>query len=374
MSEATQNRQLRSLITEDGHLKLSLQYAPLPEPRPNEVVVRVEAAPINPSDLFLMFGPADMSEAQVGGDAENPVVTAPIPPEAMPAVAGRVGQSLTVGNEGAGVVVGAGSSDAAQSLMGKTVAMFGGEAFATYCTVDAGMVMPMGEGVTAREAASSFVNPLTALCMVETMREGGYSGMVHTAAASNLGQMLNRICLADGIPLINVVRRREQVELLRELGATHVLDSSSSDFRERLADLIAETGIYLCFDAVGGGRLANSVLMCMEAAATRGKPYNRYGSDTHKQVYIYGRLDLRPTELTPAAGFAFSYAGWLLPHVLGRLAPERVGALYQRIRDEIRTTFASHYEAEISLPEALSPDAIRVYGQRQTGKKYLVTP
>lgn len=374
MNAPRRNRQIRSEVTADGRLELRLESQPIPEPGPDEIVVRIEAAPINPSDLALLFGPADMSAATVTGSGDGAVVSAPIPEALRPMVAGREGQSLSVGNEAAGVVVAAGDSDPARALMGRTVAIAGGEMFADYRCINALMAMPMAEGVTPREAGSSFVNPMTALGMTETMREEGFTGLVHTAAASNLGQMLNRICIADGIPLVNVVRKAEQEQLLREQGASHVLNSSEAGFRERLADAVVETGAYLCFDATGGGRLANTVLTAMEAAATRGMGYSRYGSDTLKKVYVYGRLDLSPMELTAAYGFAFSVSGWLLTPFLQRIGLERMRDLQARVAREIRTTFASQYAAEISLVEVLSPAAMQVYGQRHTGLKYLINP
>ena len=366
--------QLRSLITDEGKLELSLQSVEIPEPGPDEVVVKVEAAPINPSDLALLLGPADMSTAQVSGTPESPVLTADIPESLMGMVAGRIGQSMAVGNEGAGVVVKAGSSDAAQALMGKTVAAVGGDMFSQYRCVNVFMAMDMGDGVSARDAASSFVNPMTALGMTETMRDEGFTALVHTAAASNLGQMLNRICQQDGIDLVNIVRKPEQETILRELGAKHIVNSSSESFMDDLTDAINDTGAYLAFDATGGGRLANSILTCMERSATRGMEYNRYGSDTMKKVYIYGRLDLSPMELTPAYGFSFSVSGWLLTPFLQRIGMERMIGMQQRVVSEIRTTFASNYTAEVSLAEALSPEAIQVYGQRLTGQKYLINP
>jgi NADPH2:quinone reductase len=366
--------QLRSLITPEGKLELSLQSVEIPEPGPDEVVVKIEAAPINPSDLALLFGPADMSTAQVSGTPDSPIVTADVPEKLMGMVAGRLGESMAVGNEGAGVVVKAGSSDAAQALMGKMVAVAGGEMFSQYRAVNVFMAMPMGDDISAREAGSSFVNPMTALGMVETMRDEGFTGLVHTAAASNLGQMLNRICLKDGVDLVNIVRKPDQEAILRELGAKHIVNSTSETFMDDLTDAINATGAYLAFDATGGGRLANSILTCMERSATRNMKYNRYGSDTMKKVYIYGRLDLAPTELTAAYGFSFSVGGWLLTPFLQRIGLERMAGLQQRVVSEIRSTFASSYTAEVSLAEAISPEAMMVYGQRLTGQKYLINP
>ncbi|MEZ5567594.1 MAG: zinc-binding dehydrogenase [Halioglobus sp.] len=366
--------QLRSMITPEGKLELSLLEIETPDPGPDEVLVRMEAAPINPSDLALLFGPADMGTATVTGTAERPVVTADVPQKFMPMVSGRLGESMAVGNEGAGTVVAAGSSDAAQALLGKTVAVIGGDMFSQYRCVNAFMAMPMADDTSARDAASSFVNPLTALGMVETLRDESFTALVHTAAASNLGQMLNRICLADGIDLVNIVRKTEQEAILRDLGAKYVINSSSDTFTSDLTEAIHATGAYLAFDATGGGRLVNTILTCMEQSATRGMAYNRYGSDTLKKAYVYGRLDLSPMELTASYGFAFSVSGWLLTPFLQRIGLERMQALQQRVAREIKTTFASHYTAEVSLAEALSPEAMAVYGQRHTGQKYLINP
>ena len=374
MSDVTRSRQIQSLITPEGQLQLSIVPVDVPAPAPEEVLVRIEAAPINPSDLALLLGPAKLSSARLEGTPEAPVLTADIPEHLMGTVAARVGVPTAVGNEAAGVVVGAGSSDTAQALLGKTVAIAGGDMFTEYRCVNAMMALPMADDVSAREAASSFVNPMTALGMVETMRDEGFTALVHTAAASNLGQMLNRICLADGIELVNIVRKPEQEALLRELGAKHIVSSGSETFTRDLTAAIDATGAYLAFDATGGGNLANTILTCMERSAASGMEYNRYGSDVPKKVYVYGRLDLTPMQLTAAYGFAFSVSGWLLTPFLQKIGLPRMMELRARVAAEIRTTFASHYSAEISMEEALSPEAIGNYGQRQTGNKYLINP
>lgn len=371
--------QLHSTVREDATLELSLAEVPLPEPGEGEVLVRVEAAPINPSDLGVLFGPADMKTARAGGTAERPVVTADIPAEYMGAVASRTGQPIPCGNEGAGVVVKAGSSDAAQALVGRTVAVMGGAMYAQYRLSPAAFCLPLPEGTTPREGAACFVNPLTALSMVETMKLEGHSALVHTAAASNLGQMLVKLCNADGIPLVNIVRRDEQVELLHKLGAKHVLNSSAEGFRDALTDALAETGATLAFDATGGGRLAGEILTAMERALLRRETgYSRYGSQTHKQVYLYGSLDRSPTVLDRGAGLAFGMAwsvgGWLLPPFLQRIGLEAGARLRERVARDIKTIFASHYTDEVSLAGALGLKAIAAYGAQATGQKFLVTP
>jgi NADPH2:quinone reductase len=371
----TTGLQLRSLVTEDNKLELSLQDFTTPEPGPDDVVVRVEAAPLNPSDLALLFGPADMTTAVFAGSAERPVVTADIPENLMRMVTARVGQSLPVGNEAAGVVVAAGSSDAAQALLGKMVGIIGGEMYSQYRCVNVFQCLELAEGTTAAEGASCFVNPLTALAMVETMRMENHTALVHTAAASNLGQMLNRICQDEGVELVNIVRKPEQEAILRDLGASHICNSSSDSFYSELTDALAITGATLAFDATGGGKLASDILTCMEAAAARAMgDYNRYGSDVFKQVYIYGGLDRSQTTLTRNFGFSWSLGGFLLTPFLQKVGMEKGLEMRAKVAAEIKTTFGSHYTQEVSLAGALSMEAIAVYGKQATGEKYLITP
>jgi len=367
--------QLRSLVRSNGELELSLASVPIPEPAPDEVLVRIEAAPLNPSDLILMFGLADMSTARFSGTGANSVVTASTPEKLVKAMAGRADQSLPVGNEGAGVVVKAGASPAAQALMGKTVAVIGGATYSQHKCLKAAMCLVLPAGTTPAEGASCFVNPLTALGMVETMRREGHSALVHTAAASNLGQMLNRICLKDKVALVNIVRKQEQEDLLRGIGATHVCNASSPAFMQNLTDALVATGATIAFDATGGGKLAGQILACMEAALNKtAKEYSRYGSTTHKQVYIYGRLDSNPTELIGNFGMAWGVGGWLLTPFLQKIGPAAAQKLRERVAAELKTTFASRYARTVSLAEALQADAIAAYGKRSTGAKYLINP
>ena len=367
--------QLRSLVKPNGELEISLLSVETPAPAPDEVVVRIEATPINPSDLGLLFGAADISTAKVSGTPASPVVTAQVPEQLMKSMAGRLGQSMAVGNEGAGVVVAAGSSGAAQVLLGKTVAVLGGAMYAQYRCVKAEQCLLLPEGTTPAESASCFVNPLTALCMVETMRREGHTALVHTAAASNLGQMLNKICIKDQIGLVNIVRKPEQAALLKRIGAQHVCDTSSPAFMEELTQALVDTGATIAFDATGGGKLAGQILTCMEAALNRtATEYSRYGSTTYKQVYIYGGLDTSTTEIVRNFGFSWGMGGWLLFQYLERIGAPAAQALRQRVAAELKTTFASSYSKEVSLAEALQPAAIAVYGQRATGTKYLINP
>ena len=367
--------QLRSLIKSSGELEISLASITTPEPGPEEVLVRIEASPMNPSDLGLLFGAADLSTAKASGTPERPVITATVPERLMKGMGGRVDQSMPVGNEAAGVVVKAGSSEAAQALLGKTVAILGGAMYAQYRCIKAVQCLVLPEGTTPAEGASCFVNPLTSLGMVETMRREGHKALVHTAAASNLGQMLNRICLKDGIGLVNIVRKQEQEDILRAIGAVHVVNSSVPTFLDDLTQALVATGATIAFDAIGGGKLAGQILGCMEAAANlTAKEYSRYGSSTHKQVYIYGGLDRGPTEINRNFGMAWSVGGWLLTPFLQKIGFEAGQQLRQRVVAELKTTFASTYTREVSLADALRLDAIAVYGKHATGAKYLITP
>jgi NADPH2:quinone reductase len=367
--------ELRSLVTPDGLLELSLHDVAIPTPAADEVVVRVEASPVNPSDLGLLIPGADMAAATVTGTLERPVVTAPLPPGALRGLSVRVGQSLPVGNEGAGTVVAAGESPAAQALLGKTVGIAGGGMYAQYRVVNAAACLVLPDGASARDGASSFVNPLTALGMVETMRREGHSGLVHTAAASNLGQMLVKICRADGVPLVNIVRKAEQEEILRNLGAIHVCNSAATTFEQDLVDALKATSATLAFDAIGGGTLVGQILNGMEQAANAtATQYSRYGSSVHKQVYLYGSLDAGPTILNRSFGMAWGVGGWLLTPFLASAGAETIGRLRARVAAELTTTFASTYTQEVSLAGMLKPDAFNRYLKKATGEKFLVNP
>ncbi|WP_415355246.1 zinc-binding dehydrogenase [Halioglobus sp. Uisw_031] len=367
--------QLRSTVKEDHTLEITLVDMAVPEPGPDEVLVQVEATPLNPSDLALLFGPADLTTIRVSGTAEQPVVTADIPAALMKMVAGRIGQSMPVGNEAAGTVIGAGASDAAQALVGKRVGIIGGAMYSQYRCVNAFMCLELEAGTTAAEGASCFVNPLTALAMVETMRTENHTALVHTAAASNLGQMLNRICMNEDVALVNIVRKVEQEAILKAMGAKYIINTTSDSYYDDLTDALAETGATLAFDATGGGKLAGQILSCMEAAALRSMTeYNGYGSDVFKQVYIYGGLDRNPTTLTRNFGFSWSLSGFLLTPFLQKVGIEKSIQMRAKVAAEIKTTFASHYTKEVSLAEALSLEAMAVYGKQATGEKYLIKP
>ena len=369
----TTGLQLLSNIKQEGQLELSLVEVDVPSPGPGEVLVRMEASPINPSDMWPMFGPADLSSAELEFNEDRRVLTAPVHASVIKMMKSRHNQALPIGNEGAGVVVEAG--EGAEGLMGKTVGLSSGNSYAQYCCVPAMVCLPLHEGTTPAEGASSFVNPLTALGMVETMKLEGHTALVHTAAASNLGQMLNKICIADGVPLVNVVRKQEQVDILKGLGAKYIVDSSSDTFHRDLAAAIAETGATLAFDAIGGGQLASDILGAMERVLSKDAVgLNTYGSETLKQVYLYGGLDVSPTVLNRSYGMVWAIGGWLLPHFLKRVGYEKAGQLQKRVADEIKTTFASTFTRELSFEEAMTPEIIAMYVAKKTGEKYLINP
>ena len=368
------SKQIRSEVTKEGKLLISIQSTEVPEPKEDEVLIRIEASPINPSDLGLLIGPADVSSLSVSGEGENAIVSMDIPEGLLRMLEARIDQSLPVGNEGGGIVVAAGKQ-VSEDLIGKTVGVAGGSMYSQYRCVKASACFVMHEGTSPAESASCFVNPLTALGMVETMRMENHSGLVHTAAASNLGQMLIKICLNEDVPLVNIVRREEHVDMLNSLGAKFVCNSSSASFMEDLIKALIETGATIGFDATGGGKLSGQILTAMEVAANQtATEFNRYGSDKFKQVYIYGGLDRSPTTLNRSFGFSWSLGGWLLTPFIVKVGPERFEELKQKVVDEIKTTFGSHYTKEISLAEVLMPENINVYSKQATNEKYLINP
>jgi NADPH:quinone reductase-like Zn-dependent oxidoreductase len=367
--------QLRSLVSGDGVLELTLVDTPVAPLGENEVLIRVEAAPINPSDLGLLLAGADVASATHSERDGQPVVSAPIDQTMLRALGARLNESMAVGNEGAGTVIDAGSSPSAQGLIGRTVAAAGGAMYSQYRNVDANMVLVLPEGTPARVGASSFVNPMTALGMVGTMRLEGHSALVHTAAASNLGQMLVKLCAQEDVELVNIVRKSEQEEILRDLGAKYVCNSSSASFMSDLISALAATKATLAFDATGGGNLASQILTAMEAAANQtATTYSRYGSTTHKQVYIYGGLDRSATVLTRSFGFAWGVGGWLLTPYLQKVGLAEMVAMRERVASSLSTTFASSYTREISLTEALDIDVLTSYARQATGEKFLIAP
>jgi NADPH2:quinone reductase len=361
----THGRSLRSTITSDGAVRLSLQDEPLPELGESQVVVAVEASPINPSDLGMLLGP--MSPDGLSRDGDDLVGS--VPAELLPVFRDRLDEPLPIGNEGAGTVV-AGVPE----LVGKRVATFGGSMWADYRVAEAGAVVELPDDVSTAQGAALFINPLTALAMVETMRAENHTALVHTAAASNLGQMLVKICAADGVPLVNIVRKPEQAELLRGIGAEHVVDSSQADFAEQLTEAIRATGATLAFDAVGGGTLASDILNAMERAQPPLEPYTPYGSQTLKQVYMYGSLDFSPTIVERRFGLTWAISGFLLTNALGRLGGEAIGRMRARVVAEATTTFASSFAETIGLAGVLDPETLGVIARRSTGTKYLIDP
>ncbi len=366
----TIGRQLVSTLSADGTMVLELEEKTFPEPTGNQVLVKMEAAPINPSDLFLMTTGADLANAIY----EPGKVIMQVAPAVAAGQAARHGRPQTVGNEGAGEVIAAGDGEMAQALLGQRVACVPGHAFSEYALADAMMCLPLGEH-SSEVGASSFVNPLTALGFVETAKREGHKAIIHAAAASNLGQMLNRICQEDGLGLVNIVRKQAQVDLLNEQGAAHVVNSSDADFERQLAAAIGETGAYLGFDPIGGGQTTDMCLRAMErVAAASLTEYSRYGSAKPKKMYIYGRLELAPTILTPTYGFAWTVSGWLLMPFLASCELPKLMALRQRVHDGLTTTFASSYKTKVDLEGMLTKDAMTDYAQMATGEKYLVTP
>ena len=367
----TTSKQIKSNISKEGKLSISIDEVEIPEPKEGEVLIKVQATPINPSDLGLLVGPADVSSLKV--IESGALVEMQVPEGLIRSVAARFDQNLPVGNEGAGIVEAAGKG--AEHLIGKVVGVAGGAMYSEYRCLPAMSCLEMNEGTSPEQAASCFVNPLTALGMVETMRLEDHTGLVHTAAASNLGQMLVKICAQEDIPLVNIVRKEEHVELLKSLGAKYVCNSSLDTFMEDLVNALVETGSTLGFDATGGGKLASQILTAMEIAANKtATEYSRYGSEQYKQVYIYGGLDRNPTTLTRSFGFSWGLGGWLLTPFIGRIGQERFGELRQRVANEIDTTFESSYSKVISLSEALEEQNILSYTKQATGEKYLIKP
>lgn len=367
------SKQLFTNITSAGQLEFSLREIEVPTPKPHEIIVKMEAAPINPSDMWPMFGPADLTKAELNSDKN--LLTAPVHKGMLPRIASRLDQVLPVGNEGAGTVVAAGKSEAAQALIGKTVGVLSGATYSEYCCVPVQACLVHNEGTTAQQAASSFVNPLTALGMVETMRMEGHSGLVHTAAASSLGIMLNKICIAENVPLVNIVRKQEQVDILKALGAKYICNSSSESFKSDLYKAIEETGATLAFDAIGGGELVSDILTAMEQVGSKdAKGFNTYGSEANKQVYIYGGLDFLPTILNRAYGMTWGIGGWLLMRFLSKLDIKQVLGLHKKVANEIDSTFAIDFSDELTLEQAMEPATILRYNAKKTGEKYLINP
>ena len=378
MSEQT-SKEIRSTVTSEGDITISMVNVAMPVPKDHEVLIKVEAAPINPSDLALLTTfAADLDSLTVTGSGDDTVASMKVRPALMGAMKPRLDQPMQAGNEGSGVIVAAGANPEAQALIGKTVGVAGGAMYAQYRCLPAASCLVMDEGTTSAEAASSFVNPLTALAFVETMKMENHTALVNTAAASNLGQMLVKICKNDGIPLVNIVRKAEQVEVLKSLGAEYVCNTSDDNFMKDLVAALIATGATLAFDATGGGnggKLPGQILAAMEIAANKtAKEYSRYGSDIYKQVYIYGGLDQSPTILNRSFGMQWGLGGWLLTPMIGRIGMERFGQMRARVAAEINTTFASHYTQEISFEEMLQPDVIKAYAKQATGEKFLVVP
>ena len=363
--------ELRSTFGEDGKFRLTLERIGLSAPGPDEVIVRIEATPVNPSDMGQLLGRSDLTTLEIAETPNGTALTAHVPEASRKSLRTRIDKPLTVGNEGAGTVVFAGEN--AQALLGKLVAVTGGGMYTQYRKLPKAGCMVLPQGTEAADGAAISVNPMTALTMVETMRLEGHSALVHTAAASNLGLMLNRICLADGIALVNIVRSPSQVAQLKAQGATFIVDSSADTFQQDLTNAVAETGATIAFDAVGGGSLANNILHAMEDAINRSATvFDRYGSTVLKQIYIYGDLDATPTILDRSYGMAWNVGAYLVTPYLRKLGREGVTRLRSRVLNELKTTFASRYSTTIALHDLLKPDVIRAIAKRATGDKYLI--
>ncbi|MCK0100130.1 zinc-binding dehydrogenase [Qipengyuania sp. S6317L1] len=366
----TTGKQLFTTLSSDGKLTLEISEESFPEPKDNQVLVKMEAAPINPSDLAILTSAADFENAEYSAGK----VVATMPEPFHSGQKARHDQRLPAGNEGAGTVVATGDSDMAKALMGKRVACVPGNAFSQYAIADAMMCLPLGDH-SCEEGASSFVNPMTALGFAENAKMDRHNAIVHTAAASNLGQMLVKICAEDGLELVNIVRKAEHVEMLKGLGAKHVVNSSDDDFMAQLRSAIDATDAFYGFDPIGGGQATDTVFKAMEQVAVKKMTeYSRYGSNQEKRMFIYGRLDTSPTVLTPSYGFGWTLSGWLLTPFLQKAGMETVGRMRKRVLDNLTTTFASNYKAKVNLEEMLTKDAILDYRQMKTGEKYLVTP
>lgn len=366
-------RQLFTTLTVEGRLELTIEPVDLPDLAADEILVEMRAAPINPSDLGLLLSPADMGTLRSGTVDGHPALIADVQPIMMRAMRGRVGHKLPVGNEGAGEVVAAGASPEAQALLGRVVSLAGGSAFCTHRVTRLRECVPLPEGATPVEGASLFVNPMTVLGFLNTMRAEGHTAIVHTAAASNLGRMLARRCTQQGVPLVGIVRSEAQADILRDLAVAHAVDSSRDDFMKSLVGAVADTGATMAFDAIGGGKMANRILVAMEQALLRaGTSYSMYGTNTHKQVYIYGRLDPNPTPLTSSYGFAWSVGGWLLHRYLRSIGPARARELRQITVDERNGVFASTYTQTISLDQMIDPEVAQAVDRKATGQKFLV--
>lgn len=363
-------RLITTTLRADATLTIEVAEAPLPRPAANEVLIKVEAAPVHPSDIGATFGAADLPNAQYSAGK----IVGKVPEAMVKTAASVLDLARPVGNECAGLVVDAGSDPAAQALIGKRVAAFTWKSYAQYTVTEAAGCIVLPDGLSSEQGAAAFVNPLTALGFVETMRRGGAKALVHTAAASALGQMLVRICQEDGIGLVNIVRSPGQVALLKDLGAEHVLDSTAPGFAEALQAAIDATGATMGFDAIGGGTLNAQILTAMEVAANKASGWSLYGSTVRKRIYIYGALDFGPTVLQRSFGMLWDVGGWLLMPFLAEVGPEVADRLRARVAAELTTTFATTYSARGSLEDMLAQETVAAFTARKTGEKFLLLP
>ena len=367
---ATTGKQLFTTLNANGSLTVAIEDVTFPDPTGDQVLVKMEAAPINPSDLAILIGAADLENASYS----HGKFVATVPEPFNTSSQARHGIKLPAGNEGAGTVLAAGDSDSAKALVGQRVACVPGNAYSQYCIVDASTCLALGDH-SVEDGASAFVNPMTALGFAENARMDGQDAILHTVGASNLGQMLTRICKEDGIGLVNIVRKDSQADLLAGLGSTHLVNSSDDNFMHQLRSAIEDTGAFYGFDPIGGGQSVDNAFKAMEqVAVNRMTEYSRYGSNQPKRMFIYGRLDTRPTTLSPSYGFGWTLSGWLLFPFLELAGSETVGRMRKRVLDNLTTTFASHYKKRVNLDEMLTKAAVTDYRAMKTGEKYLVTP
>jgi NADPH:quinone reductase-like Zn-dependent oxidoreductase len=356
----------------DGSLMLAIAEVPVAQPAGSEVVIALEAVPVNPSDLMTMLATAGPANAR----RENGEVMLRVEPKPLEARKRRIGQPLAVGLTGAGTVIAAGEQ--AEDLIGRRVSAISMTrgSFGEYLTLDRAACAPLPDAVSCRDAADVFCNPMTVMAMVEEVKLAGQRAMIHTAAASNLGQMLVRVCAEDGIELVNVVRRAEQADLLRGMGARYVVNSTEPTFAKDLAAAVCATGATIAFDAIGGGDMAGTLHRAMEEAEAAKMPaYSPYGSPTPKHVHIYGYLDRSPTVLdVDAYGMQWNVGLWFQGATLAKVSQERVGALLGRVIAGLNGPFASHFAHVVSLDQMLDPEVMAGYARQATGEKYLIDP
>lgn len=336
MAQANVPEQMTAVVLDDyaGLEALRVERRPVPRPGKNEVLVKVAAAPINPSDLAFLDG-------QYGFKKPTPVVP---------------------GFEGSGTVVATGGGLIGRYLHGKRVACGsqrqGDGTWAEYMVAGPGSALPLAASVSLEQGSMSVVNPLTAVAFMEMAKAGDHRAIVLTAAASALGQMVNRLSQRQGIAVINVVRRQEQVDFLEEKGATVVVNSSAPHFAEELRAACRQHDARLAFDAVAGP-LTMQVLEAMPR---------------HSKVTVYGGLSLEPARANPGHLIFHEKAvdGFWLTSWLGRKHFVTLLLLWRRAQKLLADELKSDVRARYPLREARR--AIRDYWDEMTGGKVLLQP